>query len=151
MAHKVKVKWETEVYDRSGLGSRGPGEEAAGWQCDGTHIWAAQTDIRPALKFVVVREKSLFCHKMHFLSGSLRTGPESVVYMKLWWHSPKSAPLFQWTVITESTSVTILLPFDCFNVVLPPLRNDIADTKLTTSIQLWWSKYCFFQLLFERE
>lgn len=30
MAHKGKVKWESEVYDRSGLGSRVPGEEAAG-------------------------------------------------------------------------------------------------------------------------
>lgn len=30
MAHKGKVNWETEVYDHCGLGSRGPGEGAAG-------------------------------------------------------------------------------------------------------------------------
>lgn len=29
MAHKGKVNWETEVYDRSGLGGRGPGDGAA--------------------------------------------------------------------------------------------------------------------------
>lgn len=30
MAHKGKVNWETEVYDRSGMGGGGPGKGAAG-------------------------------------------------------------------------------------------------------------------------
>lgn len=50
MAHKGKVNWETEVYDRSGMGGRGPGKGAAGWQCAGTHIWVAHMDTRLAIK-----------------------------------------------------------------------------------------------------
>lgn len=51
-------------------------------------------DTRPAIKFVVVREETLFCHKMPFLSGRLMTGPECFMYVKLCRHSPKSAHAF---------------------------------------------------------
>lgn len=86
MAHKGKINWETKVYDRSGLGGRGPGKGAAG-RSAGTHIWTAHTDTRPVIKFFFWSGSKLFSA----IKGILITSPECFIYRKWWCYSPKFA------------------------------------------------------------